>query len=36
MGWFPLNRASIVLILIALMAVVWLRVQQSRKLVPAE
>ena len=36
LGWFPLNRASIVLILIALMAVVWLRVQQSRKLVPAE
>ena len=36
MGWFPLNRASIVLILIALMAVVWLRVQQHRQVVPAE
>ena len=36
MGWFPLNRASIVLILIALMSVVWLRVQQSRRPLPAE
>ncbi len=36
MGWFPLNRASIVLILIALMSVVWLRVQQSRQPLPAE
>jgi MFS family permease len=30
LGWFPLNRASIVLILVALLAVVWLRVQQRR------
>lgn len=30
LGWFPLNRASIVLILIALLAVVWLRVQQRQ------
>lgn len=30
LGWFPLNRASIVLILVALLAVVWLRVQQRQ------
>jgi MFS family permease len=36
MGWFPLNRASIVLILIALLSVVWLRVQQGRQPMLAE
>ena len=30
LGWFPLNRASIVLILIAVGAVVWLRLQQRQ------
>jgi hypothetical protein len=30
LGWFPLNWASIVLILVAVMAVLWLRAQQSR------
>ena len=31
LGWFPLNQASIVLILIAALAVAWLRVQQRRE-----
>ncbi len=35
LGWFPLNRASIALILVALLAVVWLRLQRRRELVPA-
>ncbi len=34
LGWFPLNQASIVLILVAVLAVAWLRVQQRRP-VPA-
>jgi MFS family permease len=28
LGWFPLNRASVMLILVAVMAVVWLRLQR--------
>lgn len=35
LGWFPLNRASIMLILIAVLAVMWLRVQRRRELVLA-
>jgi MFS family permease len=31
LGWFPLNRASIVLILVAVMAVIWLRVQRYQE-----
>jgi MFS family permease len=31
LGWFPLNRASIGLILVAVMAVAWLRVQRYRE-----
>jgi MFS family permease len=31
LGWFPLNHASIGLILIAILAVVWLRLQQRRE-----
>ena len=31
MGWFPLNRASIGLILVAVLAVLWLRVQQRQE-----
>jgi len=31
MGWFPLNRASIGLILVAVLAVVWLRLQQRQE-----
>jgi MFS family permease len=31
LGWFPLNRASIVLILLAVMAVIWLRVQRYQE-----
>jgi MFS family permease len=31
LGWFPLNRASVLLILVAVMAVVWLRVQQYQE-----
>jgi MFS family permease len=35
MGWFPLNRASIGLILVAVLAVLWLRIQQRQEaLVP--
>ena len=30
LGWFPLNRAAIVLILIAALAVLWLWLQQRR------
>ena len=30
-GWFPLNRASVALIVVAVMAVTWLRVQQTRE-----
>ena len=30
LGWFPLNLVSIVLILVAVLAVVWLRVQQRQ------
>ncbi len=35
LGWFPLNRASVALILIAVLAVMWLRVQRRRELVLA-
>src|SRR4051794_8551945 len=31
LGWFPLNQASIMLILIAVIAVTWLRVQQRQE-----
>nr|WP_294524120.1 MFS transporter [uncultured Rhodopila sp.] len=31
LGWFPLNRASIGLILVAVMAVAWLRVQRYQE-----
>jgi MFS family permease len=30
LGWLPLNQASIMLILVAVMAVTWLRVQQRQ------
>jgi MFS family permease len=32
LGWFPLNRASIALILVAVVAVVWLKFQQRQEL----
>jgi hypothetical protein len=30
LGWFPLNRSAIVLILVAVLAVLWLWLQQRR------
>ena len=30
LGWFPLNRAALVLILIAVLSVLWLKVQQRQ------
>ena len=35
MGWFPLNRASIGLILVAVLAVLWLRMQQRQEVLTA-